>query len=33
MTLRPGTIIDRFGYEGGTIVSPYGVPYDVRFSS
>ncbi|ANX10949.1 hypothetical protein ABE41_002840 [Fictibacillus arsenicus] len=29
-TLRPGTIIDRFGYEGGSFVSPYGVPYEMR---
>ncbi|MBA2871428.1 uncharacterized protein YukE [Anoxybacillus calidus] len=28
--LKPGTIIDRFGYEGGTFVSPYGVPYEMR---
>lgn len=30
MTVLPGTIIDRFGYEGGTFVSPYGVPYEMR---
>ncbi|WP_342603969.1 T7SS effector LXG polymorphic toxin [Peribacillus sp. FSL E2-0159] len=30
MILKPGTIIDRFGYEGGTFVSPYGVPYEMR---
>ncbi|WP_176550389.1 TNT domain-containing protein [Bacillus sp. AFS037270] len=30
VTLKPGTIIDRFGYEGGTFVSPYGVPYEAR---
>lgn len=30
ITVRPGTIIDRFGYEGGTFVSPYGVPYEMR---
>ncbi len=30
ITLEPGTIIDRFGYEGGTFVSPYGVPYEMR---
>jgi predicted ribonuclease toxin of YeeF-YezG toxin-antitoxin module len=28
--IKPGTIIDRFGYEGGTFVSPYGVPYEMR---
>ena len=26
----PGTIIDRFGYEAGTFISPYGVPYEMR---
>ena len=30
MILKPGTVIDRFGYEGGTFVSPYGVPYEMR---
>lgn len=30
MELAPGTVIDRFGYEGGTFVSPYGVPYESR---
>ncbi|MEH7547833.1 MULTISPECIES: TNT domain-containing protein [Bacillaceae] len=30
VTLKPGTIIDRFGYEGGTFVSLYGVPYEAR---
>jgi len=30
MILKPGTFIDRFGYEGGTFVSPYGVPYEMR---
>nr|WP_264179281.1 TNT domain-containing protein [Sutcliffiella horikoshii] len=30
ITLKPGLIIDRFGYEGGTFVSPYGVPYEMR---
>ncbi|MCO7125437.1 T7SS effector LXG polymorphic toxin [Sporolactobacillus shoreicorticis] len=29
-TIEPGTIIDRFGYEAGTFVSPYGVPYEMR---
>jgi hypothetical protein len=28
ITLKPGTIIDRFGYEAGTFVSPYCVPYE-----
>lgn len=28
--MKPGTIIDRFGYEAGTFVSPYGVPYEMR---
>lgn len=28
--IKPGTMIDRFGYEGGTFVSPYGVPYQMR---
>lgn len=28
--IKPGTIIDRFGYEAGTFVSPYGVPYEMR---
>ncbi|WP_232490128.1 TNT domain-containing protein [Neobacillus cucumis] len=30
MTLKPGIIIDRFGYEAGTFVSPFGVPYEMR---
>ncbi|KYC98002.1 TNT domain-containing protein [Heyndrickxia sporothermodurans] len=30
ITVNPGTIIDRFGYEGGTFVSPYGIPYEMR---
>lgn len=29
MILKPGTIIDKFGYEGGTFVSPYGT-YEMR---
>jgi RHS repeat-associated protein len=29
-TLVPGTRIDRFGYDGGTFVSPEGVPYVQR---
>jgi RHS repeat-associated protein len=28
--LMPGELIDRFGYEGGTFVSPKGVPYPLR---
>lgn len=30
MTLQPGTRIDRYGYEGGTFVSPEGIPYNAR---
>ncbi len=30
VTLQPGTIIDRYGYEGGTFVSPERVPYEMR---
>jgi len=29
-TLQPGALIDRFGYEGGTFVSPKGTPYIQR---
>ncbi|MEU8323774.1 TNT domain-containing protein [Nonomuraea sp. NPDC048881] len=29
-TLKPGTKIDRYGYEGGTFVSPVGVPFAKR---
>jgi RHS repeat-associated protein len=28
--LMPGDIVDRYGYEGGTFVSPKGVPYPMR---
>lgn len=30
MTLKPGTRIDRYGYEGGTFASPQGTPYANR---
>ncbi|PLR77051.1 hypothetical protein CU633_12615 [Bacillus sp. V3-13] len=30
ITLEPGTRIDRYGYEGGTFVSPVGTPYEMR---
>lgn len=30
ITLKPGTRIDRYGYEGGTFVSPEGIPYEMR---
>lgn len=30
ITLQPGTIVDRYGYEGGTFVSPEGTPYPAR---
>jgi hypothetical protein len=30
VTLQPGTRIDRFGYDGGTFVSPHGTPYGKR---
>ncbi|MFA9466850.1 MAG: glycohydrolase toxin TNT-related protein, partial [Velocimicrobium sp.] len=30
VTLQPGTVIDRYGYESGTFVSPKGVPYEMR---
>lgn len=30
ITLQPGTRIDRYGYEGGTFVSPAGTPYPAR---
>ena len=26
-TLKPGTLVDRYGYDGGTFVSPKGTPY------
>ena len=29
-TLKPGTRIDRYGFEGGTFVSPEGIPYSSR---
>ena len=29
-TLAPGTMIDRFGYNGGSFVSPQGIPYIQR---
>ena len=29
-TLNPGTVIDRYGYEGGSFVSPKGVPFKNR---
>ena len=29
-TLHPGTKIDRYGYDGGTFVSPQGTPYPMR---
>ena len=28
--LMPGEIVDRYGYEGGTFVSPKGVPFEER---
>jgi RHS repeat-associated protein len=30
VTLQPGTMIDRYGYEGGSFVSPEGIPYEMR---
>lgn len=30
VTLEPGTLIDRYGYDGGTFVSPKGIPYTER---
>ncbi|EQL01524.1 hypothetical protein OCS_02757 [Ophiocordyceps sinensis CO18] len=30
LTLTPGTLVDRFGAEGGTFVSPCGTPYEKR---
>lgn len=30
VTLRPGTRIDRYGFESGTFVSPEGIPYEMR---
>ena len=29
-TLQPGTLIDRYGYDSGTFVSPKGTPYIER---
>jgi hypothetical protein len=29
-TLKPGTRIDRYGYDSGTFVSPEGTPYANR---
>jgi len=29
-TLEPGTLIDRYGFDGGTFVSPLGTPYTNR---
>ncbi|WP_346895551.1 TNT domain-containing protein [Clostridium sp. UBA7503] len=28
--LEPGTLVDRYGYDGGTFVSPKGTPYTER---
>jgi hypothetical protein len=28
--LQPSTKIDRYGYDGGTFVSPEGIPYSAR---
>ena len=30
VTLESGTLIDRYGYDGGTFVSPKGIPYTER---
>lgn len=30
VTLQPGTQVDRYGYEGGSYVSPAGTPYGAR---
>ena len=30
ITLESGTLIDRYGYDGGTFVSPKGIPYTER---
>ena len=30
VTLEPGTLIDRYGYDGGTFVSPKGISYTER---
>lgn len=30
VSLAPGTLIDRYGYDGGTFVSPAGIPYSSR---
>jgi len=29
-TLSPGTLVDRYGFEGGTFVAPYGTSYGAR---
>ncbi len=28
--IEPGTLIDRYGYDGGTFASPKGIPYTER---
>lgn len=28
--MAPGTLVDRYGYDGGTFVSPIGTPYTER---
>lgn len=30
ITLPVGTLVDRYGYSGGTFVSPVGTPYPMR---
>ena len=30
ITLPVGTLVDRYGYQGGTFVSPVGTPYPMR---
>ncbi|MDE7333072.1 MAG: TNT domain-containing protein [Lachnospiraceae bacterium] len=30
ITLETGTLIDRYGYDGGTFASPRGIPYTER---
>ena len=30
ITLPVGTLVDRYGYSGGTFVSPVGTPYSMR---
>ncbi|MFM0345892.1 TNT domain-containing protein [Paraburkholderia sp. RL17-347-BIC-D] len=30
ITLEPGTLIDRYGYSGGSYTSPVGTPYPMR---